>query len=48
MLILCHHENGRPCRVSCSKLPYVLYPYAAGAGAFSAFLELERDGNYAL
>ena len=48
MLILCHHENGRPCRVSCSKLPYVLYPYAAGVGAFSAFLELERDGNCAL
>ena len=48
MLILSRHENGRPCRVSCSKLPYVLYPYAAGAGAFSAFLELERDGNSAL
>ena len=46
--ILSRHENGRPCRVSCSKLPYVLCPYAAGVGAFSAFLELERDGNYAV
>ena len=48
VLILRRHENGRPCGVSCSMLPYVLYPYAAGAGAFSAFLELERDGNCAL
>ena len=47
VLILSRHENGRPCRVSCSKLPYVTAPTPQGAGFFSAFLELERDGNYA-
>jgi hypothetical protein len=46
-LILGRHENGRPCRVGCSMLPYVTAPTPQGAGVFSAFLELERDDNYA-
>ena len=28
------HENGRLCRVSCSKLPYVTAPTPQGAGTF--------------
>ena len=34
MLILSRHENGRPCRVGRSVIPYQTAPYAAGAGAF--------------
>jgi hypothetical protein len=30
VLIVGRHENGRPCRVGCSMLPYVTAHYAAG------------------